>query len=215
MGKILIIKGADFSTVSIEKVKFVLDKYDINVVANNNEYGITTGTGNYTEGTTITITAVANSGYKFIGWDDGNTDDTRTITVSENKTYTAIFEVKEIITVYLRDITDKLPHTTISNGTQSSDKDVPIGLIYKNGGQDLYVCSVPVYKNDTITFFGSSKTKFSRCGVSPVPIEEIILGETYCIASGKSTLIDKPYVATQKCYVCLSCTTYDGGFTSI
>lgn len=92
MGKILVIKGVDFSATSIEKVKLVADKISINVLANPMEGGICTGTGVYDEGTQINISATPNNKYEFDSWDDGDTNLQRTIIVDELKTtYVAKF----------------------------------------------------------------------------------------------------------------------------
>ncbi len=58
--------------------------------------GATAGSGTYTEGTTITISASPDTGYKFVKWSDGNTDNPRTITLGgSNVTLNA--EFKEIV----------------------------------------------------------------------------------------------------------------------
>ena len=44
---------------------------------------------------TSAVTALANEGWHFVGWDDGNTNPTRSDTVSASVTYTAIFESDE------------------------------------------------------------------------------------------------------------------------
>lgn len=62
--------------------------------------GTVTGGGTYNSGATATLTAVANEGYVFSQWNDGNTSNPRTITVSENKTYTASFNVVPTIETY-------------------------------------------------------------------------------------------------------------------
>ena len=77
-------------------------------VINNNapQYTITTnvtpatggtveGGGTYYENTDCTLTAVANHGYAFQKWNDNNTDNPRTFTVTGNATYTATFRVLE------------------------------------------------------------------------------------------------------------------------
>lgn len=66
-------------------------QYTITVVANNNAYGSVSGSGTYDEGSNVQISATANSGYHFERWDDGNTDNPRTITVTADATYEAIF----------------------------------------------------------------------------------------------------------------------------
>ena len=67
-------------------------QYTLTVVSNNNAWGTVTGGGTYDEGTTVTLTATANSGYHFVRWQDNNTLVTRTVTVTADATYTATFE---------------------------------------------------------------------------------------------------------------------------
>ena len=71
---------------------FAPTQYTITVNSNNPTMGSASGGGTFNEGTTTTITATANSGYHFTQWQDGNTTNPRTITVTGNATYTAYFE---------------------------------------------------------------------------------------------------------------------------
>ncbi len=66
-------------------------QYTITVQSANPTMGSVSGGGTYNAGTTATISATAFSGYHFTQWQDGNTQATRTITVSGNATYTASF----------------------------------------------------------------------------------------------------------------------------
>ncbi len=66
--------------------------YTISVMANNDKWGTVAGGGRFKEGESTTISAKANDGYRFVKWDDGYRDNPRTIIVTSNATYTAIFE---------------------------------------------------------------------------------------------------------------------------
>ncbi len=66
-------------------------KFTITVVATDSTMGRVTGSGVYEEGQKVTIMAMANNGYRFVRWTDGNIDDPRTIVVETDTTYTAIF----------------------------------------------------------------------------------------------------------------------------
>ena len=68
--------------------------YTISVYANPTNGGQVTGGGTYNYGTTVNLTANANSGFTFDHWQDGNTNNPRTITVTGNATYTAYFEAQ-------------------------------------------------------------------------------------------------------------------------
>lgn len=54
--------------------------------------GEVSGSGNYEYGSEVTLTATANDGYKFMQWNDGDTNATRTIIVEGEVTLTATFE---------------------------------------------------------------------------------------------------------------------------
>jgi len=66
--------------------------YTIVVLASPEEGGTVTGSGVYTAGTEVTLTATANEGYEFTQWADGETKATRTVTVTKNASYTATFK---------------------------------------------------------------------------------------------------------------------------
>ena len=72
---------------------FEWNNYKITTTVNDNAMGSVTESGEYTYGSEITLTATANDGYRFTQWSDGNTENPRTITVTENKTYTAEFKL--------------------------------------------------------------------------------------------------------------------------
>ena len=65
--------------------------YTITVTSANSSQGTVTGGGTYVVGSVITIEAIANDGFQFSSWNDGNTDNPRQITVTGNATYTASF----------------------------------------------------------------------------------------------------------------------------
>ena len=52
----------------------------------------TMGSASYTlDGNTAVLTATANEGYEFTGWNDGNTENPRTVTVTSDTAFMAIF----------------------------------------------------------------------------------------------------------------------------
>lgn len=66
-------------------------QYEITAEASNDSYGTVTGAGTYEEGTTITLTATPKDGCIFDSWSDGSLRASRTITVTGDDSYTAIF----------------------------------------------------------------------------------------------------------------------------
>ncbi len=66
--------------------------YTITATSANSTMGSVTGGGTYNAGSTATLTAIPNSGYEFLYWQDGNTTNPRTITVTDNASYIAYFQ---------------------------------------------------------------------------------------------------------------------------
>lgn len=70
--------------------------YTITAEASPAEGGTVSGSGSYTEGTSVTLTATASEGYRFVDWVEGdqtvNTDATYIFTATGNRTLTARFE---------------------------------------------------------------------------------------------------------------------------
>lgn len=66
-------------------------EYTVTVNSNNETWGAVTGNGTYTSGATATLAAVPATNCFFVKWNDEVTDNPRTITVTEDITYTAYF----------------------------------------------------------------------------------------------------------------------------
>ena len=73
--------------------QFAANTYSITVQANDPRMGSAYGTGNFSYNTTTTLSATATYGYHFVQWSDGNTENPRTVPVTQNAIYTAIFEI--------------------------------------------------------------------------------------------------------------------------
>ena len=101
-------------------------QYTINVVANDPSLGTVTGSGTYPEGTTIEISATPNTGVTFMGWDDGNTDNPRSIIVTQDMDFKAIFTVTETYTITVRSA-NLLQGTTYGSGIYPAGQVVTIG----------------------------------------------------------------------------------------
>lgn len=59
--------------------------------SNNTAWGTVTGGGEYSKGDVAILTATPAAGYYFLGWQDGDVSNPRTMTVNSNATYTALF----------------------------------------------------------------------------------------------------------------------------
>lgn len=74
-----------------------VQQYTLTVNANNASMGSVSGGGTYAAGATATLTATPAAGHHFVQWNDGNTQNPRTVTVTTNATYTATFEANPTV----------------------------------------------------------------------------------------------------------------------
>ena len=62
--------------------------------------GVSTEGGDFEEGTEVTITATANEGYRFTGWEGSDsTSESLTVTLNSDQTYQALFELIPVYTL--------------------------------------------------------------------------------------------------------------------
>ncbi|MCW1953612.1 MAG: hypothetical protein KIH80_005535 [Flavobacteriia bacterium] len=80
--------GGDSEPVAVPKATFTL------TISAANGGAVSSSGGSYEQGKTVTVTATAAQGYEFTSWSDGNTNATRTFTVSNNTAVTANFSLK-------------------------------------------------------------------------------------------------------------------------
>ena len=73
------------------RAEFAIDRFTITVESADEAMGTVSEGGTYDYGSEIQISASARDGYQFVSWDDGNTDNPRTITVVADATYIASF----------------------------------------------------------------------------------------------------------------------------
>ena len=107
--------------------------YKVTTRVSPSGYGTVTGGGSYSSGTTVELNAIANSGYKFSRWSDGDTSNPRSMTVTKNITLTALFEVDESQPPF--EVTDisKLNNVLYINPVEASaGSDVTLSVNMKN-----------------------------------------------------------------------------------
>ena len=139
----------------------------ITVTSANENMGTVSGGGEYAFGTQVTITATPNQGYRFVSWNDGNTDNPRTITVTEEATYIATFE--EGVGIENIDVLDNL-------------------TFYPNPTKGILNFSMEVEKIEVMDMMGKMVMQF--CNVSEINIATLPKG-VYCLKlsyNGKITV---------------------------
>jgi|GEM_PF-2142664 len=86
--------SSDETSTPVTPPSAPIAKYTITLSAGEGGTVSTTG-GEYESGQTVSVTATPQGEYVFKNWSDGNTDATRTITVSSNSSLTANFEKRK------------------------------------------------------------------------------------------------------------------------
>ena len=105
--------------------------YTVTVQPGDADMGMVTGGGEYKEGERVMLVAIPNKGYYFDRWDDGNTNNPRTLTITKDTTITAIFAKDEMDAPVVYTVTAR-------------PNDADMGMVtgggeYKDGGQALLV----------------------------------------------------------------------------
>ena len=72
--------------------QFAINSYAVGVTSNNSTMGSVSGSGTYNHNSTATLTATPYYGYHFVQWQDGNTQNPRTVVVTDSAQYTAQFD---------------------------------------------------------------------------------------------------------------------------
>ena len=83
-------------------------------------------------GDSVTMTASANTGYKFSQWEDGNTDNPRTVIVVGSMTYTALYTTVQTYTIYALSNNDDYG-TVTGGGTYNSGAKATLTATPKSG----------------------------------------------------------------------------------
>lgn len=107
--------------------------YSITVESADPSMGTATGGGTFAEGTVITISAMPFDGFYFVGWNDGNAENPRNITVTQNATYKALFSQNAVVTYIVTVMCNSDQGSVIGNGTYAEGTNITIAAIPNSG----------------------------------------------------------------------------------
>ena len=135
------IKTGSFKDNDVIQVEPNITKYVVWVEPNDYNAGSTNGDAYVAEGTSHTAIATPNSGYHFLRWSNGVTDNPYTFVVTQDTVLYALFEADEVINYY--DITvvseDETMGTVSGGGTHiEQGQTVTITATPNEGYQFLY-----------------------------------------------------------------------------
>ena len=108
----------------------------IKVETSDETMGTVIGSGTYNFGDAVFIDAIANEGYEFVSWKDGNTEKSRKIITTKDETFIAIFETTmppaPLVTITV-ETSDSTMGTVKGGGTYNSMITISIEAIANNG----------------------------------------------------------------------------------
>ena len=102
--------------------------YNVTTFVSPTNAGAVTGAGTYQEGSSVTLEAIPNQGYTFSEWNDGVTDNPRTVTVNNNLSFTAYFVTEQ--------------YTIATNAAPTGSGTVTGGGVY-HYGETVVLTAVP------------------------------------------------------------------------
>ena len=120
-------------------------EYAITVESSNTEYGTVSGSGEYDDGSEVIITATPNQGYRFVSWNDENTDNPRSVTVTSDSTFVANFAINIYSDIQAKFYADADATTEVgSTMTIFTNEDFVIYPALYNAGPDVAADTVIV-----------------------------------------------------------------------
>ena len=177
---IIVTNGVTYTAV------FAIDQHIVTVVPDNDTMGTAIGSGSYEYGSEIEISANANNGYRFEQWDDGNTDNPRTITVTEDVTYTAQFAIIIYHTIVVRSLSEDWG-TVSGGGTFPAGSEIQISatpnpdyafVAWTDGNTDnprTIIVTEDAEYAAAFTWAGAvEQTNFSEIAIFPNPATSIL-----------------------------------------
>ena len=154
--------NAVVTITALFRASTVVDGYTVTVNVNDAAMGHVEGapTAAVAENTVVTLTAVANTGYRFVNWSNGLTNETISITVVSDTTLTANFEAIPTYTVITNVAPENsgsvngAPAAAVLEGTVLTLTAVPAAgyhfVNWSNGLTDVTI-SVTVMSDTTLT----------------------------------------------------------------
>lgn len=111
----------------------LIPTYTITVRSQSAQMGTVYGSGTYQANTVINIGATANEGYYFSGWQDGDMNNPRSITVTEDATYIATFSEEPVLTYTVTVYYDENQGFILGTGTYPAGSTATIVAIPADG----------------------------------------------------------------------------------
>ena len=198
---IVVIGGATYVATFAELGSADPNKYTVTVTSSNASLGNVYGGGTFTENAVIQILAVPTEGYDFDQWNDGNTDNPRTVTVTEDVTLTATFKKLPVNTYFVNVISSDLTMGTVSGGGKAEKGGHVLLNAYPNEGYRFVSwnngnSNNPYYVEVTgpatyVAIFAPIGTGFDNAESSEIEVRKVMIdGRIYIVRGEEMYTID-------------------------
>ena len=154
------------------------ETYSVTALTGDTLMGFVTGSGTYLEGDIATLTAVANEGYHFTHWNDGDTAALRQITVLSDTLFTAYFEADPVFYTVSALSADSTMGSVTGSGTYPADETITLtatanqGYLFShwNDGDTNAMRQIVVISDTTFTaYFEADTTPIGIQHIEPSP----------------------------------------------
>lgn len=137
-------------TYSITYVIAVANKLVVTATSNNDSWGTVTGSGEYEENTTVTITANAEKGFQFYNWNNGSSVNPYVFNITKNEAFAAQFlpESEEEI---ISDVQSTTAHVEME--TKPWGKHGYWIWVYNDKGHSKWFCKIRFNNDGTVNKF--------------------------------------------------------------
>ena len=126
--------GATTESITIQAIKdttvtalFDYNQYTVTGLSADETKGTVSGTATVNYLTDVVLTATAATGYHFVQWNDGNTDNPRTVSATEDMSFTATFAIN----LYNITLAYNAERGAVTND-DASDATVAAGYVFEN-----------------------------------------------------------------------------------
>lgn len=153
----IVIKVNGYEVVKTKETMADTEVSSVSTASNNDSYGTTEVIGEITYGSEVSLKATPAAHYHFVSWNDNNTDNPRTVTVTGNATYTANFAINSYNVVATSDATAGnaySSHSKVDYGTAVSFYAIPkYGYYFKNwsNGSTAAMQNITISQDTTLT----------------------------------------------------------------
>lgn len=163
---------------------FAINQYAISVSCDPQQGSIEGESGSFDYGVELTYKAIANEGYHFVQWSDGNTDNPRIISLTQDSVLSAEFAINTYLVQFFGFNNALLSNQTVEHGTAAVAPNVPYVEHYDFVGWDKEFTNV-TSDLDIFAIYQENSEDIEELDASILPQKTIIEGHIFILRGEK------------------------------